>query len=250
MSSTYLYIMESNGRLFEVIDIPDVGLVKVAYAGGVQIPTCIIKSHKAKQYSDWKFLSKDIDTAFQCVQKIKTLPEDEYALIEQSLSFYAVVTYGKCFTKAEKRRSLELRKALKYCDDNLKDLHSIIMDLRHKYVAHGEVGLYEINPVSMNWWIDADTDEVNYTLSDNLTYRTSIRTLCDDFATLLLKVNQYIEEGLNKAWIGLNDEVASLTPEYLIKNSIFLDLKQSKTIKASGMPVPEVTNVMQSKLNE
>jgi hypothetical protein len=116
----------------------------------------ILESKQAKNFAAYALIKKDlkfVKKAFSAAAKFASdetdsdssnggvryrAEFDEDADILKSLYISGVVTYGKCFTKADGRKvKLEARDVFGPNQSKEKDLHMEVMTQRHSYLAHG-----------------------------------------------------------------------------------------------------------------
>lgn len=132
-----------------------------------QCPSYTLTSQQAKNFAAYALIKKDLKyvlKAFKFASSIATdefhVKGDENAITYRSeidtdadmlKAFYisAIVTYGKCFTKADgKKVKLEYKTIFKGDEKELVTLHLEMMDQRHSYIAHGGKTKYEtVSPV-------------------------------------------------------------------------------------------------------
>lgn len=168
------------------VELDDNGLIKLIYH---------IDTPKAKQYSGFRLILKDL---LNVKEVITTLRPEQFngvsSIIKQSLSFYAIITYGKCFAEA-KGRGTQLNKtdALKYATKEQLEEHDRIIDQRNNYVAHGGLKGYEHNPVV----VSLDRDKMNkgqFEIYDNLMGLVDIDSQLNNFEGLVDAVIKYVRE--------------------------------------------------------
>ena len=127
-----------------------------------ECPQILLSSNQAKIFSNFALIKKDLKfckTALSIAsglasdgEELKQVggfrPEfDEQSDVLKGMYISFVVTYGKCFTKADGRRvKLELKDT--FDDDELKELHLEVMNQRHEYIAHGGKTKFEqVDPI-------------------------------------------------------------------------------------------------------
>lgn len=167
-------------------DLDDKGVPKLIYH---------IDTPKAKKYSGFRLILKDLLTVKEI---IATLRPEQFngvsSTVKQSLSFYAIITYGKCFAEASGRGTqLNKTDALKYATKEQSDEHIRIIDQRNNYVAHGGLKGYEHNPVV----ISLDREErkrEKFKIYDNLMGLVDIDSQLDNFEGVVNAVIKYVKE--------------------------------------------------------
>jgi len=95
----------------------------------------LLETPEAKRYAGFTMMVRDIDLVLQAINQVSDSKHP--IIIQQSLFFFAVVTYAKSFASNESNRpKLEPGDIFKNADASLKDEHDHIMRLRNGYVAH------------------------------------------------------------------------------------------------------------------
>lgn len=129
---------------------------------GVICPKIILESQQAKNFAayslikkDLKFIKKSFEYAMSIASNETDVVGDGVSLryrpevdvdsdILKALYISAVVTYGKCFTKAEGRKvKIDSKNLFKKSGNDLILLHEELMTQRHQYLAHGGRTQYE-----------------------------------------------------------------------------------------------------------
>jgi hypothetical protein len=107
---------------------------------GVEHPHFIADSPLAKRLSGLSQIMHDLNHARELMAMVESAQNDEIAY---SLWMSGIVTYGKCFATAKKRRSkLETEHVLK-ADSEASEFHHSILNMRNEYFAHAGVNEYE-----------------------------------------------------------------------------------------------------------
>ena len=71
------------------------------------------------------------------LEYIKLLGTDVNPIIKSALTYSLIALYGKCYTDASKNNFPKLEPKNLFKDDNqLKEVHNFLMDLRHQFIAH------------------------------------------------------------------------------------------------------------------
>lgn len=226
--------MEANYRGFECVYVEKEGLVRLFNVNGKTAPFFIAKSNDAKRYASYRLISKELSNAFDALSllKINTIQNDT---IKQSLSFFAIVSYGKCFTESEGRKvRLEKSSALKYASPQDIQEHDKIMDMRHNYVAHGGVGGYEQNPVCVALDPEDTTKVIRF--FDNVTFVSNIDSRIDYFMSLISVVNKFVEEKIQKHKGALSEELNNLNISTIEDQIILPNDNTRLVIKSRGVP--------------
>jgi len=94
-----------------------------------------LKSHNAKLYAGYILIRKDLELVIEAISQLKS--NNNSKITSQSLSFFSIVTYSKCFASNSGRGpSLNFREVFKAAGDELTIEHNRILNLRNDYVAH------------------------------------------------------------------------------------------------------------------
>ena len=94
----------------------------------------IIDTPVSKRYAGFLMMVRDLDLVIKAIEELKN---NEVSLIQQSLLFFAITSYAKCFIKNEGNRpSLQANKIFKNAPIELKEEHDRILTMRNAYVAH------------------------------------------------------------------------------------------------------------------
>ena len=158
----------------------------------------LIKTPISKQFSGFRLILKDLFIVKDVIKELKIIRYNGVSsIIKQSLSFYAVITYGKCFAEASGRGTqLSKRDALKYANEEARVEHERIIDQRNNYVAHGSLKGYEHNPVVAA--LNPDQSDKKITMVfDNLMGLVDIDSQLDNFDALVNAVIKYVGEKTN-----------------------------------------------------
>lgn len=117
-------------------EVPGVGFLKVALDEHGQPRNFIILNNpESKRYASYIMMKRDLDITIEAIEMLSD--EKRLPILQQSLLFLAVTTYGKCFVENKgERPKLIANKFFKDADPKLKEEHERIMSLRHDYVAH------------------------------------------------------------------------------------------------------------------
>lgn len=180
-----------------------------------------INSKTARQYSGFRLILKDLKIVSEIIQTLKPLAfNGSSSVIKQSLSFYAIVTYAKCFTEA-KGRGTRLKKedALKYASPEEILEHERIMDQRHNYVAHGGLKGYEHNPVVASLNSDNQNKRV-IEIYDNIMGLVDIDSQLGNFEDLVNSVLKYVIEKCETSFNRITTEIHEKNIEELYKLAI------------------------------
>lgn len=100
--------------------------------------------HEAKQLAAYALIQKDLETTLEMSESLlrdTTLSE----IARQSLFYSSIFTYGRCFTDAAQGRKVKLEATADWlgADPLSVRCHEMVMEIRHKYLAHGGATAYE-----------------------------------------------------------------------------------------------------------
>jgi hypothetical protein len=137
------------------------------FLNGKECPKVSLSSQQAKNFAAYALIKKDlkyvlkafkyaISIAHEAVEEEEGGDSFSYrteidadADILKAFYISGIVTYGRCFTKADGRRvKLEYKEMFNADEKELHKLHLELMEQRHQYVAHGGKTKYEkVNPI-------------------------------------------------------------------------------------------------------
>src|SRR5258708_3266418 len=118
----------------------DKGYIRVRLINGNIAPHYIIENPFSRMYSGYRLIHKDLLIVKDALSYLMVNNYEENVIVSQSLSFMIIITYGKCFAKAEGRKiKLERESALKNLTIDEINIHSELILLRNQYVAHGGI---------------------------------------------------------------------------------------------------------------
>jgi hypothetical protein len=189
------------------IYLEDIGHVRVCTDENNNIlPIGIVKSHLADQYSGYGLIEKDIAL---CIKSLDTLtflnlPVDD--ITSQSLWFFFIITYAKCFSKGEGRKIKLDKNSLQYYNEAEKKGHKEIIDLRNKYVSHSGFSIFEKNPIALTRIITGNGSILK--LYDNLVYMSTLVMQYHLYSEMLRGLLKYVLEKKIKLKDKLYEEVS------------------------------------------
>lgn len=238
--------MNNNGREYEVVLIPDEGYVRTFHFDKELTPLYILKTKHAIRYAGYRMISKDLSLVFEVLKElVDTKPKS--GVVIQSLSFTAIITYGKCFTSAEGRRIKLDEGALKGVNEELNLVHKNVIEMRHSYVAHGGIGDFEKNPVCVAFHPTQPGKVLD--IYDNVSYTSSILPSVPLFLELIIALDKYVNEKIGIHEKKMKEELFKLKLSE-IWDKVFNPRNMEKFIlTASGVPAPE-QQLMQSMNSE
>lgn len=197
------------------------GFVRVEQSDGITPLIYHIDSPIAKRYSGLGLILKDLRNTLEVIKHLLGFRNgNSPQMIKQSASFYAVITYAKCFAEAEGRGTqLQAKDALKYADGDSRSEHERIIHQRNKYVAHAGLEGYEHNPIVATLNRDTGKKEV-LKIYDNVMGLSDIDSQLDNFYKLVHSVIKYVEEVKKTTFDRLQKDLSEMDIETLYKESI------------------------------
>ena len=105
--------------------------------------TIEINTKLSRQYCGYILIEKDLDDTLHFIDALSALIEKKSArndFLIKGMSRAIVTTYGKCFAKADGRRTKLERKNI---PDEFKEVHDKLIDMRNNYAAHAGISLHE-----------------------------------------------------------------------------------------------------------
>lgn len=112
-----------------------------------------IPGFMSKKFIAYCAMKEDMELILEYIKLLRQKPN---AVIESSLTYSLISLYGKCFTDASKNKFPKLEANIFDFQDNLKETHDFLMDLRHQFIAHrgdteSEIGIsYMLIPKQKN----------------------------------------------------------------------------------------------------
>lgn len=111
-----------------------------SYYDGKPCDNIKVDGHIAKRRSALQLILSDI---CECLDIFELITFDSQRRYSKFLYKAFIITYGKCFASGEKRGiSLKAKKVFKD-NEQLLQRHNKIIEMRNKYVAHADSGVYE-----------------------------------------------------------------------------------------------------------
>lgn len=195
--------------------VHDEGYVRVVIdTAGTLVPLVVLKTATAKRFSALALIKKDINL----IKETLSLLEHgvSHKMVKQSLSFFAIVTYGKCYAQA-KGRGLSLNiDAVKDIPKEVKDEHHRLIQQRNQYVAHSDGQGWEQNPIV------ASLDMVStcyHEIYENIIYLNDIDSQLKNFQLLVAFVEDYIDGQLRRTYNRLKQETSETDFQNLVEAS-------------------------------
>ena len=110
------------------------------------IPTLLLQTKLAQQLCGHILIKKDIRDTILFIQEhnkiLQTCEDIGSNVIIKGLTRATVITYGKCFTTADGRKTkLDKKKHIQNARN--QDTHELLMEMRHQYIAHAGKSIHE-----------------------------------------------------------------------------------------------------------
>jgi hypothetical protein len=189
----YYYFVENEGYVRVIAD----GQNKI-------MPLALLKTKLAKRFSAFGLIKKDIGLVKDTLRLLEKGVENK--TIKQSLSFFAVVTYAKCYAQAEGRgMSIDIE-AVKDLPQEVKNEHHRLIQQRNQYVAHGGGEGWEQNAIAVSLNVN---EKVYDRIFPNIVFLNDIDSQIANFWLLITFVDEYITDQLKKTFIKLREETAA-----------------------------------------
>jgi len=194
------------------VDLDDKGLPNLVYP---------LNTPMAKKYSGFRLILKDLKNVKEAINELGEVKfNGRSSIVKQSLSFYSVITYGKCFAEAKGRGTqLNQADALKYATPEQSLEHTKIIDQRNNYVAHSGHKAYEHNPIVMAFSRDPSA-KGQYKIHDNIMGLVDIDSQLKTFEGLVDAIIKYVKEKCSLILEKVQNEVAGLDIEEIYSKLI------------------------------
>jgi len=178
-----------------------------------------LKSHNAKLYAGYILIRKDLELIIEAISQLKS--NNNNKITSQSLSFFSIVTYAKCFTSNSGRGpSLNFKAVFKIAENELTIEHERILSLRNDYVAHAG---NSFEKCAITGTINMEIGGMH--LEGNLLYVTNIGTL-DIFLKLCEYVKLYVQDKIKDFESKIFKDFQELSYEGIMDQIKFPNLNQ------------------------
>ena len=171
---------------------------RVAMTGDERLEHAIFENNYSRQFAGYRLVGKDLGLIKEALIEFTRLESSFNDIIRQSLTFFIIITYGKCFSKADERNVSLDKGALKDCNDQEKGLHREIMELRNQYVAHGGSSNFESNSVVLIKVPEGR--DYGFRAHDNPVFMFSFKPKLQLYLSLIEKLTMYVEQKTDKAF--------------------------------------------------
>lgn len=203
---------------------------------GIPCPYVGIEGDEVTRLSSWLLIDNDLykaREAFSLLLKLENrIPGDKniffddgniQSVVTTNLFISAIVTYGKCFNEARGRTvRLSANEVLGHGSKNFLT-HKLMIELRNKYVAHGDKSKHE--EVVVRVALNPDLNEKRVQTVYNLTLCTAGLALeqIADFINTIDVFKKYIETKISECYKDINDGLKDIPIETLYAEATFLD---------------------------
>lgn len=151
------------------------------------LPLVLLKTKLARNFSAYGLIKKDLGLVKDALTFLEAGVENK--TIKQSLSFFAVVTYAKCYAQAAGRGVSLNIDAIKELPKEVKDEHERLILQRNQYVAHGGGEGWEQNSIAVS--LDMD-NQVYKQIYPNIIFLNDIDSQLQNFRLLVTFVDDYV----------------------------------------------------------
>ncbi|MBC7399952.1 MAG: hypothetical protein H7289_08400 [Mucilaginibacter sp.] len=180
----------------------------------------ILKTPLTKRYAGYVTMTRDIEQVREAINHLRN--QENPTLIQQSILFFSIVTYGKLFTSNQGNRPmLNFDDIFKTSDPKLSEEHNRIMNLRHEYVAHAGA---EYDQCLVSGTIVKQGNAIKgIDVNSQLMHVVNMTPKLDDFLLLCNFIQEKIAIKSAKVWSHLQNECCSLSPKEIKKMAITPD---------------------------
>ena len=170
-------------------------------------PFMLIDTPEAKRFAGFILMNKDIDLVLEAIDQMANY--ENSLIIQQSLMFFAVVTYAKCFTTNDgSRPSLDVNYIFKESDQVLKEEHDRIINLRNSYVAHAGNEFDHCTVVGTI--VASGNTAIGIDINCQLAHAVNMPFKLDDFKNLCLHLKKEIKLKCDKVFGKVMENTSNL----------------------------------------
>ncbi|AYL94261.1 hypothetical protein [Mucilaginibacter celer] len=174
------------------------------------LPLVVLKTKLAQNFSAYGLIKKDLGVVKDTLTLLEAGVENK--TIKQSLSFFAVVTYAKCYAQAAGRGVSLNIDAIKDLPKEVREEHDRLILQRNQYVAHGGGEGWEQNAIAVS--LDLK-NKIYQQIYPNIVFLIDIDSQLQNFRLLVTFVDEYVTNQLKKSFARLRDETAATDFEEL-----------------------------------
>jgi len=183
----------------------------------------ILNTPQTRRYAGYVTMNRDIDQIIEAISHLRN--PSNITIIQQSLLFFSIVTYGKIFTSNQGNRpTLTFDDIFKNSEQKFSDEHDRIMNLRHEYVAHA--GAEYDQCLVIGTIINQGNLILGIDVNSQLMHVVNMPPKLDDFLSLCNFLKEKVAIKSAKVWSSLQNECSSLPPEEIRKMAITPDKTQ------------------------
>lgn len=152
----------------------------------------LLDTAEAKRFAGLSLMNKDIDLLLEAIDEMKNLTHSP--IIQQSLMFFAVITYGKLFTSNESGRpKLDFNDIFRHASESLKEEHVRITHMRNGYIAHAG------SDFDQGHVVGTVVGGIGFDLHCQMSHVMTITPTLDAFTSLCLYVQAEVKKKTEKA---------------------------------------------------
>ncbi len=175
------------------------------------LPLVLLKTKLARNFSAYGLIKKDLSLIKEVLSLLEAGVENK--TIKQSLSFFAVVTYCKCYAQAVGRGVSLNIDAIKNLPNEVKEEHERLILQRNQYVAHGGGEGWEQNAIAVS--LDMKNKAYNQ-IYPNIVFLNDIDSQLQNFRLLVTFVDDYVTRQVRKSFAKLKEETEAVDFETLV----------------------------------
>ncbi len=186
--------------------VPAGKVTRIKAFGDEQLEHAFLENRFTRRFTGYRLIKKDLELIKEAIYEFQKLSASSADIIRQSLTFFIIITYGKCFSTADDRGVRVDKSALNQCADQDKALHEEILNLRNQYVAHGGRSDFESNSVVM---VKVPFDGYHgFRTHDNGVFMFSFKPELKPFNSLIDVLLVYVEQKIDKAYTSMMQDIS------------------------------------------
>ena len=167
----------------------------------------LIETPEAKRFAGFLSMNKDLDLVLDSINQMTSY--EHSLIIQQSLMFFAIVTYAKCFTSNDGTRpSLDFNNIFRDADQSLKNEHNRIINLRNGYIAHAGDEFDHCHIVGTV--VASGSTTLGIDINCQLSHVVTMTPKLNDFKDLCLHVQKEIKLKSDKAFQKVFENTGNL----------------------------------------
>jgi hypothetical protein len=174
-------------------------------------------------------MSKDLGLVLEALNQLRQ--NSHNLIIKQSLTFFSIITYAKCFTSNKGRGTkLESKHVFKESLNHLIAEHNRILDLRMEYVAHAG-SAYDKCAVIGTLITDNPIFTLAMDLNSNLRYVSSIEHNMDIFIELCEYLKNHLQIKTDFFQQKIFEDFRKSPPDELLNQAIHPSITNLYSLK-------------------